>query len=210
MISGHTELSKWLRLSEVEKQIFLRSLFEDIKNHMYEGRFERALDKCGISHTEEMVRKMVEVYRKHKPNIHLYPDAAEFLEKLSSAGHPVYIVTNGFVETQKNKIKALGLQQYKYAITSEFQEKIHKNDSRFSEYITKKLELEGDILLFGDNPIDDGGLCKNLKGKFIRAVAPFSKYYTERDYVTPKLKYNPKKDYSSVEFIRSVNRLMGD
>lgn len=52
---------------------------------------------------------VVQAYRCHKPNIHLYPGVAEMIEELKSRGIKVGIITDGRPEGQRNKIEALGL-----------------------------------------------------------------------------------------------------
>jgi len=58
-----------------------------------------------------LVRRAISVYRLHKPDIALLPDAEDVLERLKRAGMPVYIVTDGNKRVQESKIKALGLAE---------------------------------------------------------------------------------------------------
>jgi len=53
--------------------------------------------------------KVLEVYRSHKPNIHLYPGVAEMITELKEKGIKVGIITDGRPEGQRNKIDALEL-----------------------------------------------------------------------------------------------------
>lgn len=55
--------------------------------------------------------KCLEIYRNQKPDIHPYPEAMEILENLIKRSIKVGIITDGRVEGQKNKIKALKLDK---------------------------------------------------------------------------------------------------
>ena len=52
---------------------------------------------------------MLTVYRNHKPEIALYPGAAELIRSLRDEGIRVGIITDGRPEAQRAKLKALGL-----------------------------------------------------------------------------------------------------
>ena len=68
---------------------------------------------------EEEKKAAVEIYRNHKPNIHLYSGVIEMIERLKSRGIKVGIITDGRPEGQKKKIKALGLDVDDVIITDE-------------------------------------------------------------------------------------------
>lgn len=56
---------------------------------------------------------MVDVYRRHDPDIRLEPDVRAALEELLADGKTsTGIITRGRLHTQTNKIKALGLERY--------------------------------------------------------------------------------------------------
>lgn len=52
----------------------------------------------------------LDIYRSHKPRIHLYDGVAEMLERLKGKGLKVGIITDGRPEGQHNKLEALGLE----------------------------------------------------------------------------------------------------
>lgn len=55
---------------------------------------------------------MVNEYRYHVPLISLDKDAKRTLDRLHDSGIPMFIITDGRSITQRNKIKALGLDEY--------------------------------------------------------------------------------------------------
>ena len=51
------------------------------------------------------------IFRTHKPELHLYECVADLIEELKSKGIKVGIITDGRPKGQRNKIKALGLDK---------------------------------------------------------------------------------------------------
>jgi putative hydrolase of the HAD superfamily len=73
--------------------------------------FDAALRQAGLSESEIAVSKLVQIYRSHMPSIELYPDAREILAILHGK-IKIGLITDGYLETQKNKFDALQLEQY--------------------------------------------------------------------------------------------------
>lgn len=57
----------------------------------------------------DLLQALVWAYRNHRPDIELYPDAAELIGKLQNK-QPYYIITDGRSLTQRLKISQLGLR----------------------------------------------------------------------------------------------------
>jgi len=209
MISGHRFLANKLRLGE-KKQLFLKNLNEDIKNHRYKGRFERAFQKCNLPYTESKIRKIVKMYKEHKPDIHLYPGASSFLRKLEEICK-IIIVSEGEIAVQMNKIKALGIDRYTTVITALLGENIKKTDDIFVAYLKSHvLHNAKKILVFGDNPLKDGVLSKKINGIYIRSKNEAHKCFS---YPTLNEKYvfDPEIDYNNIKFVAYIlDLLKGD
>ncbi|MFA8434213.1 MAG: HAD family hydrolase [Marinifilaceae bacterium] len=56
--------------------------------------------------------KLLSIYRNHQPSVSLTPDVEYVLKKLKSRGCKLGLITDGREITQKNKIKALGIEQF--------------------------------------------------------------------------------------------------
>jgi len=100
------------------------------------------------------LKYLVHFYRNHYPNIALYESAAGFLKKIKTGGYKTGLVTDGRSITQRNKIKALGLEEYfdLVIISEEFgSEKPCKNNYRVFE---EKIKCSGFVYI-GDNPQKD-------------------------------------------------------
>ncbi len=60
---------------------------------------------------EEELQNCIDVYRCHRPNIHLYDGVKDLITSLKQRGIRVGIITDGRPEGQRNKIKALDIEQ---------------------------------------------------------------------------------------------------
>ena len=111
------------------------------------------------------------IYRTHSPEINLYKDAYDFLKNIRQKNIPAGIITDGRSITQRNKLKALGLQDYfkEVIISEEFgsEKPSPKNYTYYEElYPGKK------FFYFGDNlkkdfisPLELGWKCICLQDR---------------------------------------------
>lgn len=71
--------------------------------------FDQALARLGVGVRPELIDALVEVYRAHEPRLHCYPDAQRALDHWQGRAH-LGVITDGYAATQRQKIKALGLE----------------------------------------------------------------------------------------------------
>lgn len=69
--------------------------------------FDRALRELGRDSDAVLVKRLVEIYRSHMPQIALAPDAEACLSRLHGR---LALITDGPARTQRAKIAALGLE----------------------------------------------------------------------------------------------------
>ena len=72
--------------------------------------FNQALEALEITFTEKFITQLVDVYRQHNPEIELFDDAKWALNYYSSK-MKVGMITDGYQDTQKNKIESLGISK---------------------------------------------------------------------------------------------------
>jgi putative hydrolase of the HAD superfamily len=77
--------------------------------------FDRALESLGHPASPELVQQLVKVYREHPPTLTLHADARRALDQFKGR-HRLALITDGFLETQRNKVAALGLAPYMEAL----------------------------------------------------------------------------------------------
>ena len=72
--------------------------------------FDEALALAGLGGSDGLIPRMVQVYRQHCPRIALAEDAVRFLSQRPGRTG-LAIITDGYLDAQKRKIRALGLHQ---------------------------------------------------------------------------------------------------
>ena len=108
-LSGFRAAGTWLEiekgipgLAAVASRFFEQGLRGNI--------FDRALDAMSVPADEALVTSLVGVFREHKPEISLLPDAVECLE-WGAVRYRMALVTDGYHMVQKRKVQALSLGQ---------------------------------------------------------------------------------------------------
>lgn len=128
------------------KHIKLESIVDNRKNWI-----EKIINDSNNQITLQMV---LDIYRNHIPSIQLYKDAKVFLEKLISQGNEMSLITDGRSITQRNKLRALGIESYfKNIIISE-----EVNSEKPSEYNFKMVmnnKHTENYIYIADNPNKD-------------------------------------------------------
>ncbi|MCB7320094.1 HAD-IA family hydrolase [Lacrimispora sp. 210928-DFI.3.58] len=131
---------------------------EKLWNYFLEGKpaIDAYLAEIGA---EDRKNQCLDIYRKQVPDITLYGGIKEFIDGLRLKGVKVGIITDGRVEGQKNKIKALGLEDAvdDIIITDELGGMQFRKPNDISFRIMQnrwRLPFE-QILYIGDNPNKD-------------------------------------------------------
>ena len=106
------------------------------------------------SNNQITLQIVLDMYRNHFPTIQLYNDAKVFLEKLLSQGIEMSLITDGRSITQRNKLRALGVESYfKNIIISE-----EINSEKPSEYnfrLVMDNKIAENYIYVADNPKKD-------------------------------------------------------
>jgi putative hydrolase of the HAD superfamily len=134
--------------------------------------FDRALAKAGLTATVEAVKEMVAVYRTHLPAITLYPDAQEILECLRGR-IKTGLITDGFLETQRNKVKALKIETYfnMMIYTDEAGRDSWKPSPWGYQKMMTHFDLQGlQCAYVGDNSLKDFAGAKALGWRTVKVV----------------------------------------
>ena len=74
-----------------------------------ENAFKKLIDTYGLTVS---IADLLKIYREHYPNIHLDDGVKEFLISLKEDGAKLGLISDGRSLTQRNKIKALGLEGF--------------------------------------------------------------------------------------------------
>lgn len=97
----------------VKERFGVDAFFEHAERIFAQGTrgtvFNLALEKLGLEINAPVIAELLRVYRDHRPQIDLYDDARwaiDFFYKSKKLG----IITDGFFITQRNKVRALGIE----------------------------------------------------------------------------------------------------
>jgi len=156
--SGYRYISSILSVSlNIEKQDIYNLLW-DLFEISPKNVFNRLLEKLKIPHTEEQIIKLVESYRNHEPKIQFYSDVLPCLEKLKEKNIKTGIITDGYLSTQRNKLRVLKADRYfdQIIITDEIGREYWKPHPKAFELMSQRLAVEFEEMLYiGDNPEKD-------------------------------------------------------
>jgi len=155
VISGFRTVSEFLEKDEaIPKKIIFEYLKRRLKN-CRERIFNDLLDNFRI-YSQKNLKKCISVYRTHTPKIKLYSDAKDCLKRLKD--YPLYIVTDGNKIVQKNKIKALNLENHikKAILTSNYGLRNSKPSTFcFQKICDMEKTLPTNLVYIGDDPHKD-------------------------------------------------------
>lgn len=107
--SGFRALGGWAR-DNLGVHDFAERAWRRFEDGMRGTIFDTVLAEIGLGDRPELVRRLLAVYRAHKPDIQLAPDAAALLDAMEPQTG-VALLTDGFLNAQRNKIEALGLAE---------------------------------------------------------------------------------------------------
>ena len=126
--------------------------------------FNLALDQLKVDYDLDFIDKLVAVYREHLPTIVLYEDAKWAIQYLKDK-YKLGIITDGFLVTQKNKVKALGIaDDFDVVVFSDaYGRENWKPSSVPYTKVMEALQLRGEQLIYvGDNPAKDFVTAKKM------------------------------------------------
>ncbi|HVG42123.1 MAG TPA: HAD family hydrolase [Chitinophagaceae bacterium] len=131
-------------------------IYEEMLERYYkkENVFQWIIDKHSNSITAFNLQWLIKEYREHIPVIKLSEEVLLFLQKLKSLNIPTGLITDGRSITQRNKLKALGIEDYftDIVISEEFGSE--KPDERNYLYYQNKYPTK-EFYFFGDNTSKD-------------------------------------------------------
>jgi putative hydrolase of the HAD superfamily len=157
---GTNTVLEWLAAQYSLELQSLNKLMDSItKSFPRSEWYQRLIEKAGIRPSQELIDKMVEIYRNHTPDIHLPLDSSSFLSKIrSKEGVYLGLITDGMVSVQELKAKRLGLHKimdlsvFTWNKGQEFQ----KPHPWSFKYIEKKSgAFATECCYFGNDPVKD-------------------------------------------------------
>lgn len=114
--SGLQAVAEWIEQNlGIDRSTAYTELWGLFESGLRGNLFDLWLERYGFD-TTQIVPTLVQVYRDHRPHIQAYPEARDLLAQLHATGIPVGLLSDGYLETQRKKLSALGIEHYFSAI----------------------------------------------------------------------------------------------
>ena len=157
--------------------------------------FNRTLEYFHINYMNNEILELIDIYRNHKPKIKFFDDVIPTILELRRRGIKTGIITDGYKETQINKIEALNSRELfdEIIITDELGREFWKPHERSYKIMAKNLGVNfSEMIYVGDNEEKDF-IGANKLGIYtsciIRANGIYSKKLLDLGYKAKKYIY---------------------
>jgi len=156
--SGFRAVAKELSVrTSIEEEVIYDKLIETYKISP-KNVFNRVCSDLVIEVNNGFIQLLVEIYRNHTPNIRFYDEIIPLITELRTKGIKLGIITDGFKESQRNKLRVLGAEKYfdKIIITDELGREFWKPHPKSFELMKEMLDVEyHEMIYIGDNFLKD-------------------------------------------------------
>ena len=153
--------SAYRAVSEFAYEKFGVFIEDELRKRFTSGQrgdlFSIVLKDLGVKFSEEDIQGLVKRYREHRPTIQPYTDTV-VIQELKKAGYKIGLLTDGWKRVQKNKWKALKLEQYFdfTVFTDDFGFEFWKPHEKPFRYICEQAGVKlSETVYVGDNPSKD-------------------------------------------------------
>jgi putative hydrolase of the HAD superfamily len=111
VLSGFKAVASWASINlGISKQVGYTTLFNLYREGVKNNTFDRWLTIHKIDRPE-LVPILLDIYRRHDPNIHPFPEAI-YLLKILAQFYKIGLVSDGYLEVQHRKWSALGIDDF--------------------------------------------------------------------------------------------------
>lgn len=166
--------------------------------------FNKIIESCGHQPRTDLVRAMIDTFRRHTPTIQLLPDADEAIARLTTS-YKLGLITDGPAAMQRAKIDSLGLtgRIHEIVITDELGPGAGKPNPLAFETIAGALGMgRSECVYVADNTAKDFVAPNTLGWLTVQIVRPLGVY---RD-VQPAAGGKPAQTVHSLD---ELDRLLG-
>jgi putative hydrolase of the HAD superfamily len=181
--SGFHAVSAWLKHSGITRVDVFPEMWRLFCDGSRGSIFNDVLTDSGIEPEKKIIEKLVGVYRSHKPVASCYPDAMFVLEYLYGK-KKLGLLSDGFLQSQKNKLHALGIEHFFDTIvfTDEIGRQFWKPHPAGYKKIMGKFSFSGNQCIYiGDNPKKDFSGARQLGWKTVQIKRTDGIYKNEKN-----------------------------
>jgi len=209
VLSGFRTVAAWAELNlGIDSNIGEKELLDYFESGIRGDTFNRWLASHNLL-SDEVVEKIIKVYRDHNPSIFPFPEVREVLCKLKK-DFLLGIVTDGQLAVQQRKLSALGINAFFDALvfSDEWGQKAWKPNEKPFEVISDRLRVPpGQCIYVADNPLKDFLGAKQLGMYTIRVVRPSGEYSTCQP---PSIEHKPDLTITSLEELLNIEFIMSN
>lgn len=174
VLSGLTAVGQWAAVA-----LGVSGLGQVMRDRFDAGArtriFDESLRDMGLEAPPATIARMLAAYRQHRPSIRLAPDAERFLGSRDPAiGFAV--ITDGFLDAQRRKIRALGLYGRGVHVgicTDKWGRDCWKPNPRAFRHVEQLFGWSGGAMTYvADNPSKDFAAPRSLGWNTVQIVRP--------------------------------------
>ncbi|MBN8209790.1 HAD-IA family hydrolase [Bacillus sp. NTK071] len=156
--SGYSHVSQLLSNQFQEDSMEIKLILMELFHECPQNVFNRLYERLERTYTNEMITDLVQEYRNHDPVIAYYSDVLPCLLALKNKGIKMGIITNGYANAQKQKLRAVGRLEFfdEIILTDEIGSEYWKPHAKAYEMMKNRLKLDyGEMVYVGDNVSKD-------------------------------------------------------
>jgi len=203
VLSGFRAVAAWVELNfGVDSNIGEKELIDYFKNGIRGDTFNRWLASHNLL-SNDVVEKIIKVYRDHNPSISPFPEVKEVLNELKKY-FLLGIITDGFLRVQKKKLYALGINDFfdEVVFSDEWGKETWKPSKKPFEVISDRLGVPPfQCIYVADNALKDFLGAKQVGMYTIRIIRPSGEYSTCQP---PSLDHKPDLSINSLKELLSI------
>jgi putative hydrolase of the HAD superfamily len=176
--SGFRAVSAYLHEKGIVGQDVFPAMWDRFNAGGHSLVFNSVLEEHGIVPEKKLIDALVTVYRMHRPQLSLYPDARTVLAYFHGR-KPLALLSDGYLQTQTAKLDALGIEHYFSAIvlTDQLGRDCWKPSPAGFEKIMQTLGSDpAGYVYIGDNPRKDFAAPRQLGWQSIHVRRPHGVY----------------------------------
>ncbi len=156
--SGFTAVGEYLRIRTGRRSAFEQWMWRRFVSGRRDGMFDALNAHFGLGLTGREIRRLVGVYRRHRPDIRPCRGVEAVLANLRRRRLKLGLISDGFLPAQPLKLEAIGLGKYfhKVIFTEQMGRDAWKPSPRAFESIRRALRVpHAGCVYVADNPSKD-------------------------------------------------------
>jgi putative hydrolase of the HAD superfamily len=168
--SGFAEVAKYVsNINGYDNSIIFNHMMYQFYKYGRTGVFNRIMSHFEFD--KPSIGDMIEIYRNHKPNIRAYDGIYTSISQIKKVFDKVFIITDGIITVQKNKVYALGLENHVDGIIYCMEYNSPKPSPLSIQEYTRGITIDmTNSKMVGDDPYCDAGCAERFGIDMLRVL----------------------------------------